>query len=308
MRIFSTVPTGLLLAITAGASPVHAATDGLSALFASGRPTYTLDIDNDSLLLNRADGLYTSGLRVSGNYRERDGSGWRSAGWRFGQQIYTAKHAQLRPEQLGPRDHPYAGWLYGGLYYWIERADGSDLTFGLDLGCFGPCAAGRQTQEFLHRLLSQPQPLGWAAQLSNEWGVVAQLGGRGPVIRLGRAADLRVGGVARVGNIFTDAAADLTLRIGATAAADGSRLYGFLRGGMRAVVHAASLQGGWFGGGEARAVAPRRLTRELEAGLQWQSGAWAVRASVVARGSEIRGVPDGRGGQEFVRLSISYSP
>ncbi len=307
MRIFPTVPMLLLPIVAAHALPAQAAADGLGALFASGRPTYTLDIDNDSLLLTHADGLYTSGLRVSGNFRERDGDGWRSAGWRFGQQIYTAKQAQLRPDQLGPRDHPYAGWLYGGLYYRIERADGSDLTFGLDLGCLGPCAGGRQTQEFLHRVLRQPQPQGWAAQLSNEWGVVAQVGGRGPLIRLGRAADLRVGALARVGNIFTDAAADLTLRIGASAM-KGSRLYGFLRGGVRAVAHDASLQGGWFGGDQSRAVEPRRLTRELEAGLQWQSGAWAVRASVVARGSEMRGVPDGQGGQEFVRLSINYSP
>ncbi len=278
-------------------------------LLAKGRSTWTLDIDNDSLLLNRADGLYTSGLRLSANYRLRDGSGWRSAGWRLGQQIYTAKHAQLTPAQLGPRERPYAGWLYGGAYYRIEGDDGSELAFGLDLGCVGPCAGGRQTQEFLHRVLNQPQPHGWDAQLSNAWGVVAQFGGRGPYLRMGRHADLRAGIAARVGNLFNDLSADLTLRAGALQAfADGGRLYGFLRAAVRAVGHDATLQGGLWGGDEARTVDPKRLTHEWEAGVQWQSGAWAVRASVVARGSEIRGVPDGQGGQEFARLSISYSP
>ena len=244
-----TFPAILSLAFAAPAMPACAADEGLRELFARGRPTWTLDIDNDSLLLNRADGLYTSGLRVSGNYRLRDGDGWRSAGWRFGQQLYTAKDTQLRPSQLGPLDHPYAGWLYGGAYYRFERADGSELAFGLDIGCLGPCAGGRQTQKFLHRVLSQPQPQGWSAQLSNEWGVVAQAGGRGPLIRLGRTFDLRAGLVARVGNMFTDLAGDLTLRGGAgRASADGSRLYGFLRGGLRAVARDATLQGGRFAG------------------------------------------------------------
>lgn len=299
----------LTLAGTASLARPAQAVDGLHELFTRGRPTWTFDLDNDSLLLNRADGLYTSGWRLSGNYRLRDGDSWRSAGWRLGQQLYTAKNAQQRSQQLGPFDRPYAGWLSGGLYYRIEQGDGSELAFGLDLGCLGPCAGGHPTQKMLHRLLNQPQPQGWDTQLSNEWGVVAQVGGRGPFIRLGRHADLRAGVAARIGNIFTDLAADLSLRAGALhASADGSRLYGFLRAGVRAVGRDATLQGGLFAGDEPRAVSPRRFTHEWEAGLQWQSGAWAVRTSVVARGSEIRAVPAYLGAQEFVRVSISYSP
>lgn len=315
MRAF---PIFVLLAAISQGLPAHAQMKGLekkglekkglSEIFATGRPTWVVDIDNDSLLLNRADGLYTSGLRVTGNYRVRDGDRWRSAGWRVGQQLYTAKDTRLRPAQLGALDHPYAGWLYGGLYYRIEHADGSELAFGLDLGCLGPCAGGRKTQESLHRALDQPQPRGWDAQMSNEWGVVAHVGGRSPFMQLSRALDLRAGVAARVGNIFTDVTGDLTLRAGAPRARAGKRLYGFLRGGVRAVVYDATLQGGLFNGAERHSVEPKRLARELEAGLQWQSGPWAVRGSVVARGSEIRGLSESIGGQEFIRLSISYSP
>ncbi len=298
---------GLLIAVAG--LPAARAAEGFRELLARGRPTWTVDIDNDSLLLNRDDGLYTSGLRLSANYRSRDGSGWRSAGWRVGQQLHTARNAQLTPAQLGPRDRPYVGWLYAGAYYRTERDDGSELAFGLDLGCLGPCAGGRQTQEFLHRVLDQPQPRGWDAQLGTEWGMVAHVGGRGPYLRLGRHADLRAGVSARVGNIYTDVSGDLTLRAGALhAQADSGRLYGFLRAGIRAVGYDATLRGGLFSGDEARAVSPKRLTHEWEAGLQWQAGAWAVRASVVARGAEMRGVPESLGAQEFARLSISYSP
>ncbi len=285
------------------------ASDELRRIFAQGRSTTTLDIDNDSLLLRNDDGLYTSGLRLSQNFRLRSREGWRSAGWRVGQQLYTARDSKLPPSQLQRLDRPYAGWLYAGMFYRVEAVDGSELAFGLDLGCVGPCAQGRRTQDLLHSVLDQPEPQGWGSQISNEFGVVAHVGGRGPYYPLGRHADLRPGIAARLGNIFTDVSSDLTLRAGdLRPSASEATAYGFLRAALRAVVHDATLQGGWIGSEAQRTVSPRRLTGELEAGLQWQWLRWAVRVSVVARGSEIRGVGYSDGGQEFLRLSISYSP
>lgn len=286
-----------------------AETDEIRQIFYTGRPTTTLDIDNDSLLLNRADGLYTSGVRLTQNYRKRQRDGWVSAGWRLGQQLYTPKDAQLQPQQLGPLDRPYAGWLYGGLYYRVENADGSETAFGLDLGCLGPCALGRQTQEALHHVLNQPQPNGWSTQLSTEIGAVAHLGGRGPYWRIGRSVDLRPGVAARIGNIFTDLSGDLSLRVGELQPLpDASTVYGFLRAGVRAVAYDATLQGGLFRHERQHTVDPKRFTGEVEAGLQWQGGRWAVRVSVVARSNEIRGLSESDGRQDFVRLAISYSP
>ena len=290
-------------------TPVRASTDEISEIFAKGRPTTTLDIDNDSLLLNHADGLYTSGVRLTQNYRKRERDGWVSAGLRFGQQLYTPRDAQLYPEQLGPLDRPYAGWLYGGFYYRIENADGSETAFGLDLGCLGSCALGRQTQEALHHLLSQPQPHGWSTQLSTELGAVAHFGGRGAYWRLGRSIDLRPGIAARIGNIFTDASADLTLRVGELQPLpDASTVYGFVRAGARVVGYDATLQGGMFRHEGQRTVDPKRVTGEAETGLQWQGGRWAVRLSVVVRSNEIRGLSESDGRQDFMRISISYSP
>lgn len=307
MRAFLT--TACLVVATLPMAPALAAGDEIREIFATGRSTTTLDIDNDSLLLNRADGLYTSGIRIGQNYRVRDGEGWRSAGWRFGQQLYTAKSVQIPPEQLGPFDRPYAGWVYGGLYYRLERIDGSELAFGLDLGCLGPCAAGRQSQEALHRVLNQPQPKGWGSQLSTEFGVVAHVGARGPLWALAPAVDLRPGIAARVGNIFTDVSADLTLRAGQLyPLRDAATVHGFIRGGVRAVAYDATLQGGLFASDPGRTVDPKRLTGEAEAGLQWQGGRWAVRVSVVMRSSEVRRLDEAQGRQDFLRLSISYSP
>ena len=273
-----------------------------------GRPTTVVDVDNDTLLLTGSDRFYTSGLRFSRSYRLRGSDGWESLGWRAGQQLYTASSIQRRPEQLAALDHPYAGWLYGGMFHRREQADGSEVTLGLDLGCLGPCAQGEPTQESLHRALHQPRPRAWSTQIGHELGLVFHAGGRSPFWSLGRHADLRPGVAIRLGNIFTDLTAEATLRAGALRPAGHTdRAYGFLRLAVRAVGHDATLQGGWLTGTDARTVKPKRVTGELELGWQWQNPRWAVRVSVVRRGNEIEGLRESDGRQDFLRLSIAFS-
>ncbi len=311
----SLIATLVALSVTAAfrSAPVLAGDAGIVSIIERGRPTTTLEIDNDSLLLQRDDGLYTSGLRLTRTYRVREAGGWRSLSWRFGQQLYTPHRVTIPPEQLGPLDRPYAGWLYGGMAYRVEADDGSELAFGLDLGCLGPCAGGEPTQKFLHRVLSQPKPLGWDTQMGSEAGLVAHLGARAPAYRLSRSADLRPGVALRLGNIFTDMMLEASLRAGRLraggepAGAD-TIVYGFLRAGVRSVIHDATLEGGLLSDDPGRTVKPRRGTGELEAGMHWQRAAWAWRISVVTRSNEIDGLPESVGRSSFLRLVISYSP
>ncbi len=282
--------------------------EAMQTFIERGRPTTVLDIDNDTLLLTGSDRFYTSGLRLSQSYRMRVDDGWESMGWRVGQQLYTASSIQRRAEQLAALDHPYAGWIYAGLFHRREASDGSELAYGLDLGCLGPCAGGEWTQNGLHRLLHQPRPVAWNTQIGTEAGVVFLVGARGPYWSLGDRIDLRPGVAARVGNIFTDLSAEATLRAGALRSDPrGSSSYGFLRVAARAVGHDATLQGGWLTGTDARTVSPKRLTGEAELGLQWQSAQWALRVSVVRRGNEIKGLTEAEGRQDFLRLSIALT-
>ena len=284
-----------------------------STILEQGRVSTTLDIDNDSIPYRHYDGLYTSGLRVTRHHRLRQAGGWRSIAWRVGQQLYTPKYVTTPPELLGPLDRPYAGWVYGGAAYRIEADDGSELAWGLDVGCLGPCAGGESTQKWIHRLLNQPQPLGWRTQLSHELGLVGHLGARAPAYRFTGAAqdgiEMRPGVALRAGNIFTDLMLDAIVRAGRLRAGySETATYGFLRAGVRAVAYDATLQGGLFASDPGRTVRPRRLTGELEAGLHWQHAAWAVRVSLVGRSNEISGLPESQGRESFVRLSITYSP
>ncbi len=281
----------------------------LQTFVEEGRPISTLEVDNDSLLLGRDDGFYTSGLRYSQSYRLRTAEGWRFAGWRLGQQLYTPSDVRIPPARLNPLDRPYAGWLYGGFFYAVVDADGSELSFGLDIGCLGPCAGGRATQSFIHKVLDQPEPRGWSSQLGNEPGLVLRAGGRAPFWRFHPNADLRAGVSVRAGNIFTDLSAEATLRAGRLqVTADGAGVYGFARGAVRVVGYDATLQGGMLSDEDGRTVRPRRVTGEWELGIQWQDRSWAWRLSVVRRGNEIAGLAESLGRQDFLRLVVSYFP
>lgn len=276
---------------------------------AEGKAHTQLLIDNDSLLLKKDDGFYTSGLQLTQSYRLREAGQSTVFGWRIGQELYTASDIKLPPSQVGPPDHPYAGWLYGGVFKEVHRADGTQWKIGLDIGCLGPCAGGEWTQTNLHRLLNQPLPQGWSRQVRNEWGAI--LYGEMTPVRwqltdwLDAAPQLH----GRFGNIHTDAGAGLTLRAGdLPVLPDQPSLFGFLRGDVSAVAWNATLQGGYFSGNNPHTVGPRRLVAEAEAGLAWRSGAYSFSASVIRRGNEIRDLPSSIGAQNFARLIFSYSP
>lgn len=279
---------------------------------AQGASSIVLDIDNDSLLLNRNDGLYSSGVRLSQQYALDalgNGSQRVTYGWSIGHAMYTASDIKLPPEQVRAPDHPYAAWLYGGVFREMRRADGAYSRLGLDLGCLGPCAGGEWAQTKLHRLINQPLPQGWSRQVKNEFGAVLYADVAPARWTLQPWLDLQPSVRGRFGNIFTDATATLTLRagmLGDLPAAPARLLY--LKLGARAVGHDASLQGGYFSSGNPHTVRPQRLTGEAEAGLQWVRPPFALQAAVVRRSNEIRGLPADAGAQSFVRLQLVYSP
>lgn len=279
------------------------------SVYAQGRGQHSVDIDNDSLLLDRRDGFYSSGVRYTYSSVQRSTDEVRTAGWRIGQDLYTPSDINLPAAQVRPPDHPYAAWLYGGVFHALHRVDGTHRRIGLDLGCLGPCAGGEWTQTRFHRLLNQPEPRGWAAQVRNEFGIV--LHGEFAPARWKPAAHIDLTPVlhGRFGNIYTDAGAGLTLRAGRLDELPGQRaFYGFARADMRAVAWNATLQGGYFSDNDPHTVRPERLVGEVEGGVAWADGPFALRAGVVRRGNEVKALPNSRGSQTFVRLQLVYIP
>lgn len=312
MRTFKRLIVGSLLTIGAQA---HAdlISDGwqdLQRVRQQGASTVVLDIDNDSLLLQKNDGFYSSGARITQHYALHSGSDERldMVGWRIGHQMYTASDIKLRSAFIKATDHPYAGWLYGGMFKEVHQADGAYWKLGLDLGCVGPCAGGEWVQTNLHRVLDQPLPQGWSRQVRNEVGAVlyAEIAAArwSPLSWLDAAPSLR----GRFGNVFTDATLGVTVRAGRLdLLPDAPALHGFLRLGGRGVAYDATLQGGYFSQGNPHTVRPKRLVGEAEVGIVWQQARYGIRASLVRRGNVIRDWPDAAGAQNFARLQFSYS-
>lgn len=230
-------------------------------------------------------------------------------GWHLGQEIYTPSNIKLLQAGDGPPERPYAGWLYGGFVHRSHRADGSIRSFGINIGCLGPCAGGEWTQKQLHRLIDQPQPRGWSRQVHNEAGLVlhAQVGT--PQWRPARWFDASASLRARLGNIFTDAGAAVTARVGRlNRLPDEPTLHGLVRLDGRLVGYDATLQGGLFSQGDPETVSPKRGVFEGEIGIAWRGTQFGASLSIVRRGSEIQNLPTSAGAQNFARLLFSYTP
>lgn len=293
----------------AGAGTLSGLLADYQSVRAEGRSSHVVDIDNDTLLLNRNDGFYTSGMRYAYTQTLERGGAATTFGWRIGQELYTASDIKLPPALIGPPNHPYAGWLYGGFFKEVAEADGTHTRIGIDLGCLGPCAGGDWTQTTFHRILHQPLPQAWSKQVRNEAGVV--LYADVAPIRWSPASHMDVTPSlnGRFGNIFTDVGAGLLVRAGQLSnLPTKSTFYGFLRTDARAVAYNATLQGGYFSSNNPHTVDPKRFVGEAEAGVVWNRAAFGAQLSLVRRSNEIRALANSIGAQSYLHLQFSYTP
>jgi len=145
----------------------------------------------------------------------------------FGHNLYTPSDIRLAPSQIPPGERPYAAWGYIGFHRELHASDGRYWRYGLDLGCVGPCAYGRQLQTWVHEHVTHsPLPNGWASQIRNEFGAVARFEyarrlWHEPLAPIGKsvfglplATDLRPHVNFGLGNLQTYAGAGITGRLG----------------------------------------------------------------------------------------------
>lgn len=145
----------------------------------------------------------------------------------FGHNLYTPSDIRLASAQVAAGERPYAAWAYIGFHRELHASDGRYWRYGLDIGCIGPCAQGRQLQTWIHRNITHsPLPQGWDAQIRNEFGAVARfeyarriwqasLSTLGmPVFGVPFSADARPHVNAGLGNLQAYAGAGVTLRAG----------------------------------------------------------------------------------------------
>jgi len=82
-----------------------------------------------------------------------------------GQLMFTPRDTQATA--LIPNDRPYAGWLYGSIFFDSKTYNKLD-AFGLQAGFTGPWSLAEQTQNFVHRLRGFKTAKGWDNQIKTE--------------------------------------------------------------------------------------------------------------------------------------------
>ncbi len=145
-----------------------------------------------------------------------------AAGYLFGHQIFTPENLNLAIPD--PTDRPYAGYVFGGVYWQRERNDSLD-HLQLDLGLVGPSAKGKQLQSSVHNTFAGDDPQGWDSQIEDtftyqftyrkKWRIDLNEPGDGP--REGLAAldwQLLPQVGFGLGNVYRQAEAGVTLRFG----------------------------------------------------------------------------------------------
>jgi hypothetical protein len=294
---------------SASANALTDAWQHYNQVWQNGKTGYGIDIDNDSLLLQDKDGLYTSGAALRVVASKIDGNLARVAGWHLSHDIYSPTDINLLPAQVNRKDHPYAAWLYTGWFAETYQADGRYLKSGIDFGCIGPCAGGESAQRNLHRILNQPLPRGWDLQIKNEFGLQGAIDWAPVRYVLGGNADLTPNLAARLGNIFTDATIGGTLRLGRLNALPQQRTsHLMLRLEARAVGYNATLQGGRFSSDSPHTVKPKTWVGEAELGWNWVGQNLASHIGIIHRTNEIRDFSNARGAENFARIQLTWTP
>lgn len=241
----------------------------------------------------------------------------------IGQSIYTPE--DITDPELILDDRPYAGWLYLGFglaaYQGLTRFDKVELNIGV----IGPWSRAEQVQKEWHSLFNLTTPEGWDHQLANEVGVSLfyEQARRIDIEDLLYALDFDIiphfGG--SLGNVFTYAAAGLTVRLGRYLKGDfgpprirpslpGGKLFQrvddfnwYLFAGYegRGVLRNIFLDGNTLS--RSHSVDKKRVVGDLQAGIAIQIRRLRMTYTQIIRSKEYEGQDRA---DEFGACSISY--
>jgi len=244
------------------------------------------------------------------------------AGIGVGQSIFTP--SDTKTTAALPTQHPYAGWLHLALSTVVDSGTTLD-TLALDTGVVGPGSGAEWVQNNVHDLLGADEANGWSHQIQNEFGFMLTYERKWRAIAEWRAGNLGVDIIPDVelsfGNVLTQGAAGLTLRVGqdlandygpprirpALAGAgffiprDGFSWYLFAGASGRAVAYNIVLDGNYFRDG-GPSVHSKTFVAEGQAGLAIQFGRVQTAFTVITRTEEFKD----QGKQElFGAVSVS---
>jgi hypothetical protein len=133
----------------------------------------------------------------------------------LGQDIFTpsAKRPNASVEILNS-DRPYSGWLYAEYRDTKFVSETMKDTYGIQLGCVGPCSLAKQSQLTVHRAIGDKLPT-WDRNYvqKSEPGIILELE-RSILLHKNQYSDLAVYAAGKAGNIIDNVAFGADYRVG----------------------------------------------------------------------------------------------
>lgn len=171
------------------------------------------------------------------------------------QDCFTPK--SIRYDTINYLERPFAATAFFSHFLVSLDAERKQLLqTQLDLGVLGPCARCEDEQKAIHKALVNIRPLGWEAQIAEDYIINYRLKYEKALLYT-PYAELMATTAARVGTLYTDASLGINFRTGwmnpyfnnLGIEKNGGRkfqLYLFFRANARAVGYNATMQGGLF--------------------------------------------------------------
>ncbi len=218
-------PTKFALALLTSA--ILSAAPALAA--PSEKGTLSFQFEND-LFFNQ-DHDYTNGVQIAYTTAPDDTPDWavrlahllpwfeegREVRTRYalGQTIYTPQNTALANPL--PTDRPYAGFLYGSMGLVTDSGTHLD-QLQVTLGVIGPASLASDSQKWIHSIIDEAKPAGWATQLRDEPGLIITYQRTVKIIEpqsvLGGVLDIAPHWGATIGNVYDYANAGAMARFG----------------------------------------------------------------------------------------------
>ena len=176
---------------------------------------FSITTDNDSYLLRGDDGYYTDGLFLDYSWAgSRNIKGKKIHNIEIGQLMYNAQNGDYT--KLSRIDRPVTALLYAGYKQSFFNNNESVLQWSVTGGAMGPPALGRQTQEFIHKLINAYTPTEWQFQLHTSVGANADIVWAPNIFHNNWNGHFAITPLvnANAGSFFTDASTGFLLQLG----------------------------------------------------------------------------------------------
>lgn len=231
------------------------------------KPESYLNINYDNDFFSATDRYYTQGIQVQFIHRIVRylpfsyaliclGKGSRNYyGLNLEQDCFTPK--SIRYDTINYLERPFAATaFFSHFLVSLDSRRKQSLQTQLDLGILGPCARCEDEQKAIHKALVNIRPLGWEAQIAEDYIINYRLKYEKALL-YSPYAELMANGAIRAGTLYTDGSLGIHFRAGwmnpyfsnlGIEKQGGRRfqLYAFLRANARAVGYNATMQGGLF--------------------------------------------------------------